>query len=1192
MTSRLRTVENIALCGIVSFFAGGILVAGQQPPDAAGLRQHPPTDLVLPAAVLAHQGAFRHHSGIDPATPGAATDSRSARGGERYDGDTCANPIVIPSLPFSDSRNTCVYTNDYDEVCPYAGSTAPDVVYAYTPADDEGIAVVLCDGATVYDTKVYVYEDICPDSGNPIACNDDACETVAFPWDYVSQLGGVPLTAGHTYYIVVDGFSHECGDYYLDVFTVPSSQCPSEIMYGQDAHPPWPEWEAATSASAYTVYDDFAGADRAISGLSWWGLSLVCCWTECDPTGMTFEITYYEDALGQAGREMCTYVVQPEITRTYSVYSGMELYHFSVPALDPVCYLGAGWVSVRSQPRPDDCLFLWMSSPDGNGNSWQMVNGLEPLLFDRAFCLIGDGEPVYGACCDEVSATCTDNVALNDCGLPGRFLPNGTCAELSPSCGEATGACCLPDGTCAITTAGACDGSWLGADSTCDLCPCVIPCAPDEGEPTCHDGYVDAYNGGCNSDPAVFQPITCGQTICGESGTYLSDGSPARDTDWFELVTTEGGAYQFDVEAEFPVGIYAIDGSLGCGDYDVLVGAEAGACYTASVTTPCLPPGRYWFWVGPVNFNADVPCGARYTATLTCVGSAPDFEITGPGTWSGNTCDAGNNSTLRPSPDHSYRVTLPASGEWVFDVSDASWDTVLYLGTGCSQGNIAMDDNGCDSQTRLDLYLDAGEYWLTLEGDSSNGCGEYTLNVTYIEPCIVECAPGSDSEGEPRCSDGYADTYNGGCDSATPMFQPVTCGQTVCGESGVFLSGTTVTDRVYMHVYCSGDLTVFDTSTSVETTVGDTGINGFFGMAAAPVPVPKAGGGYWPAGTLFGLERNDGKLYVVDENDGSLTFIGSDPDNLDGSQGLAFNGAGELFAMRDGDNDGEFYQVSTETGMGTYLGFCDEYDLDGLTVFPFDMNIADFGTAHTGDFLACNGEELYHIDPDTFTPTYIGDAPAHQTLDFSPSGTLYGQDWNGGLYTITLDPLGETRIGTVSENVDGMAVLEVTGLPTRDEDWYELITSEEGVYTWTVEAEFDVDVSIIDAQSGDCADYAVITSGSAGECVTEYLTTDCLPGGQYWLRVRPTGLVGVPCGAKYNATLTCASCFVLGDLDGDRDVDVDDFVLFAGCMDGPAAATPPPTCDPAVFIKADLEEDGDVDLQDLAVFQQVFNGGG
>jgi len=62
-----------------------------------------------------------------------------------------------------------------------------------------------------------------------------------------------------------------------------------------------------------------------------------------------------------------------------------------------------------------------------------------------------------------------------------------------------------------------------------------------------------------------------------------------------------------------------------------------------------------------------------------------------------------------------------------------------------------------------------------------------------------------------------------------------------------------------------------------------------------------------------------------------------------------------------------------------------------------------------------------------------------------------------------------------------------------------------------------------------------------------------------------------------------------GDLDLDGDVDLDDFSLFAGCMGGPQAGTPPPACDPDIFTRGDLDEDEDMDLEDFAAFQDAFN---
>ena len=65
---------------------------------------------------------------------------------------------------------------------------------------------------------------------------------------------------------------------------------------------------------------------------------------------------------------------------------------------------------------------------------------------------------------------------------------------------------------------------------------------------------------------------------------------------------------------------------------------------------------------------------------------------------------------------------------------------------------------------------------------------------------------------------------------------------------------------------------------------------------------------------------------------------------------------------------------------------------------------------------------------------------------------------------------------------------------------------------------------------------------------------------------------------------------VPGDLDGDNDVDSDDFALFAGALGGPAVWDLPSGCDLTHFIRADLDDDVDVDLADFVGFQRAFTG--
>ncbi len=121
-------------------------------------------------------------------------------------GETCTDAYAI-TLPFSSTGYTCDNVHDYDEACPYTGSTSPDVVYSYTPSSDQTIDIDL--GGSYYDTKVYVYEDNCVPPY--YACNDDY-----YP-DYTSAIMGLDIYAGHTYYIVIDGYGGDCGDYIINV---------------------------------------------------------------------------------------------------------------------------------------------------------------------------------------------------------------------------------------------------------------------------------------------------------------------------------------------------------------------------------------------------------------------------------------------------------------------------------------------------------------------------------------------------------------------------------------------------------------------------------------------------------------------------------------------------------------------------------------------------------------------------------------------------------------------------------------------------------------------------------------------------------------------------------------------------------------------------------------------------------------
>ncbi len=225
--------------------------------------------------------------------------------------------------------------------------------------------------------------------------------------------------------------------------------CPPDSLYGQTAHMPDDGWSAGTSefdvdGANLLRADKFVGASGEVCDLHWYGfmLYLGADWANCVDSDPAFEIKFFEDAGSAPGAELCRYTVYPTITGTGLLYHSIyqfELQYFEVPTLDPCCQVPAnGWVSIQGLGDAS-CWFLWISSPDGDGSSYFNNNGTpEAYGYDNAFCLTGTYVPVYGACCDDSTATCTDNVEQMDCLPPMRFAANTLCGDLDPACGEIT----------------------------------------------------------------------------------------------------------------------------------------------------------------------------------------------------------------------------------------------------------------------------------------------------------------------------------------------------------------------------------------------------------------------------------------------------------------------------------------------------------------------------------------------------------------------------------------------------------------------------------------------------------------------------------------------------------------------------------------------------------------------------------
>jgi|GEM_PF-1599261 len=609
-------------------------------------------------------------------------------------GDTCATATAIGSLPFNAAGSTIGFTDDYNEVCPYTLTGALDVVYSYDATADICVDVSVCESA--YDTKLYVYENNCP--GTVAGCNDDACSNAAGD-DFRSALSGVELFAGQTYYFVVDGYEGgEEGDYNIAITEVqcpgpaPES-CPAGNLFNQPS-----DGDNAGNSDEYGGFQIFENFDAGlpgttITGVGWQGVNAFfdpfLGFVECDRAigGDDYQITFYPDAGGVPGAVACVHNVSPVRAATGDTFGGFMVYQYNAD-LGAGCFIDSGWVSILGVGNAN-CWGLWISSFTGDGAALQFDGAALALTdYDMGVCLTGETVDIFGACCDDFTAGCEDCVLASEC--TGRFSPETTCADLDPACGDVTGGCCLGDGTCENLTpidCAAAGGVFHGLftecpANACELCGVYCPAGGlAEGEPVCGPDYDDTYNGGCNSVPPVFQDIGCGDTVCGESGTFLSGGvDQFRDTDWYRFTVAAETQITWTVQADFPVlaGIVDTGGVDDCAGVSAFLLSATGEPCEEVTVSGCIPAGTWYAFVGPSDFTG-VDCGSTYTATLDCadcpVGACCDptdgscAETTLPGCGANNWQGEGTNCSpnLCPQPPDNDNcqtaeaLTLPGS---------------------------------------------------------------------------------------------------------------------------------------------------------------------------------------------------------------------------------------------------------------------------------------------------------------------------------------------------------------------------------------------------------------------------------------------------------------------------------------------------------------------------------------------------
>ena len=296
---------------------------------------------------------------------------------------------------------------------------------------------------------------------------------------------------------------------------------------------------------------------------------------------------------------------------------------------------------------------------------------------------------------------------------------------------------------------------------------------------TCPTPAVDP----CNSITAI---ASCGSSasfnLTSGNGAWNPPGpwgTPGKEA-VFSFTPTISGAYPIQVtNSGFYVDLFIKTGSCSSSGWtyinDIFSNETNNVNLVAGVT--------YLFLIDDENTSA-----SSGTITVGCPCIPPPGGIDGSFTYagdfviSGTTVGACNDCSLRTSNDRVYEINIPCASTYSFSTcGGASWDTYLYLRTAACGGSlIALNDDNCGLQSRVTANLQAGTYYIHVEGFSSLSQGAFDLSVSNAAACNLSVSTSPDVK---RC--GFNISCNGSSDGS------ITASSSGCNVSYAWSNGAT-----------------------------------------------------------------------------------------------------------------------------------------------------------------------------------------------------------------------------------------------------------------------------------------------------------------------------------------------------------------------------------------------------------------
>ena len=652
-------------------------------------------------------------------------------------GSVCADPIVVASLPYTETGGTTNgFGDDYGsaDACGNNYMGGDDIVYSYTPGADECVDITL----TNTDTYVGVFVlDACPD--DPAAnCVDSDTQSGGNP-----AISGVNLTGGTTYFIVIS------------TWPVPDFT-PFDL-------------EIVNCATCLRIVDVDPTTD--VITVQNFGATTV------DVSNHQFCSLFSYTTLGSLTVDAGSLNLAPGATVTLSGFA----------LTDAGADLGL-YVPGATFSNPDDMLDFIQWGSAGNGR--------ESVAVTKGIWTAGDYvdmTTVWQPPFVYIGADCTENGVSfwtgNDCtgAIGGSNLPGSACDDGDPNTGndvyQADCSCagevidCLgvPGGT--ATVGSACDDGDpnTGNDVYQADCSCageVIDClgvpggtatvgsACDDGDPNTGN---DVYQADCSCAGEV---IDCLGVPGGTAtvGSACDDGDPNTGNDVYQADCSCAGEV---IDCLGVPGGTATVGSA-CDDGDPNTGNDVyqADCSCAGEVIDCLGVPGGTATIGSACDDGDPnTVGDVYQADCSCAGQVEDcLGVPGGTATIGSACDDGDPNT----GNDVYQADCSCAGE-VIDCLGVPGGTAT-VGSACDDGDpntgndVYQADCSCAGEVIDCLGVPGGTATVGSacdDGDPNTGNDVYQADCSCAGE-VIDClgVPGGTATVGSACDDGDPNTGN------------------------------------------------------------------------------------------------------------------------------------------------------------------------------------------------------------------------------------------------------------------------------------------------------------------------------------------------------------------------------------------------------------------------------------------------